>query len=696
MNAPSHWRSPPAEHDQAPDAAAATDRRPCRWSLIACVVLLASGADRAAAAPGLWHRLAGEAQTVRDALPIVELAAGRSRGKAVVASAAAGDHAAGAGHRHLRAHQRLSEDALRRHRRPREGGPAAGRDRDARGGSGAEPGARDARARARPTSSSCRRISIWRGRPCKRYVAAGVGERLAAADRRRARRRSRSPTRRSTRRARPSTRSQSNVDRLTAAAGLPARLRAVRRHHHRSATSTTARSSRPARRRARPSSSRLSQVDSLRIFVYVPQAYAADVHVGAGGRRRRAPGFPDRVFHGTVTRTAGAIDPASRTLLTEVQVPNQRWRAALRRLRHGALQAEPREPAAADPRHGVADRRPRLARRRDRRRPDAALQDGRDRPRLRHQVEVLRGLSTASDVIAPSAARRPVAEGAHVQIAAEREPRRAMRRPPHSGCCCSPAAAAAAWSDRTTIHRSSTSPPAWGELSPSTQRPATPARRLASAATPTSSRSGGRCSGSPAERADPLGRVRPTSTCEQAADRIRQARALRTIAGGPLWPNVGDAEQLCARAQQRQHARPRRTTSARRSTSTRSASTRAGSSTSSAAIVARWRRPRRQPAGGAGRTGRRCWSRCSARSPATTSPTAALQQRIAIANDNVKSQKNTLALTRRLFAAGLATDLDVARAESQVATTDATIPLLTAQARRRSCTCSACCSASRR
>ena len=57
-----------------------------------------------------------------------------------------------------------------------------------------------------------------------------------------------------------------------------------------------------------------------------------------------------------------------------------------------------------------------------------------------------------------------------------------------------------------------------------------------------------------------------------------------------------------------------------------------------------------------------------------------LQQRIRIANDNVKTQQDTLALTRKLFAAGLATDFDVARAQSQVATTKSIIPLLTAQA----------------
>ena len=67
---------------------------------------------------------------------------------------------------------------------------------------------------------------------------------------------------------------------------------------------------------------RLAQVDTLRIFVYVPQSYAADVHVGQDAEvtlRER----PDRDFHGTVSRTAGAIDPTSRTLLTEVLVPNE-------------------------------------------------------------------------------------------------------------------------------------------------------------------------------------------------------------------------------------------------------------------------------------------------------------------------------------------------------------------------------------
>src|SRR5262249_19780539 len=64
----------------------------------------------------------------------------------------------------------------------------------------------------------------------------------------------------------------------------------------------------------------LAQVDVLRIFVYVPQAYAFDVRVGQSADIALRE-QPDRAFTGTVTRTADAIDPGSGTLLTEVDVP---------------------------------------------------------------------------------------------------------------------------------------------------------------------------------------------------------------------------------------------------------------------------------------------------------------------------------------------------------------------------------------
>jgi RND family efflux transporter MFP subunit len=66
----------------------------------------------------------------------------------------------------------------------------------------------------------------------------------------------------------------------------------------------------------------LAQTDPLRIYVYVPQENAPEIRVGATAKLLVRE-YPGREFIATVTRTAGAIDPASRTLLTELQIPNK-------------------------------------------------------------------------------------------------------------------------------------------------------------------------------------------------------------------------------------------------------------------------------------------------------------------------------------------------------------------------------------
>jgi NodT family efflux transporter outer membrane factor (OMF) lipoprotein len=58
------------------------------------------------------------------------------------------------------------------------------------------------------------------------------------------------------------------------------------------------------------------------------------------------------------------------------------------------------------------------------------------------------------------------------------------------------------------------------------------------------------------------------------------------------------------------------------------------------------------------------------------------QQRIAVARQNLKAQEHSARLTRQRFEFGFASGLDVANAESQVATTAAQIPLLEASARQ--------------
>jgi multidrug efflux system membrane fusion protein len=66
----------------------------------------------------------------------------------------------------------------------------------------------------------------------------------------------------------------------------------------------------------------IARVDPLRVYTSVPQAYAPYIKVGAKTAVILQE-FPGQKFYGTVVRTAEAIDPGTRTLLTEVDVPNK-------------------------------------------------------------------------------------------------------------------------------------------------------------------------------------------------------------------------------------------------------------------------------------------------------------------------------------------------------------------------------------
>jgi len=66
---------------------------------------------------------------------------------------------------------------------------------------------------------------------------------------------------------------------------------------------------------------RIAQTDRLRTYLNVPQVDAQAVRVGQAAFLT-IPDLPGRKFNGTVARTANALDPATRTLLVEVQVPN--------------------------------------------------------------------------------------------------------------------------------------------------------------------------------------------------------------------------------------------------------------------------------------------------------------------------------------------------------------------------------------
>src|SRR5271168_4544508 len=65
----------------------------------------------------------------------------------------------------------------------------------------------------------------------------------------------------------------------------------------------------------------MTQSDVIRVWVYVPQDDAFGVKPGVEAVIR-VPAMPNLTFHGKVARIADALQPGTRTLLTEVDVPN--------------------------------------------------------------------------------------------------------------------------------------------------------------------------------------------------------------------------------------------------------------------------------------------------------------------------------------------------------------------------------------
>ncbi len=67
---------------------------------------------------------------------------------------------------------------------------------------------------------------------------------------------------------------------------------------------------------------RIARVETLRVFVNVPQTFVRSIVTGQQARIL-VPEYPQRPFVGKIASTAGALDPASRTLLTEVRLSNE-------------------------------------------------------------------------------------------------------------------------------------------------------------------------------------------------------------------------------------------------------------------------------------------------------------------------------------------------------------------------------------
>jgi RND family efflux transporter MFP subunit len=65
----------------------------------------------------------------------------------------------------------------------------------------------------------------------------------------------------------------------------------------------------------------VAQVDPLRLYVYVPQAYAHQINVGDAVSVTLAERGGEQ-YRGSVARTARAIDTATRTMQVEIRIPN--------------------------------------------------------------------------------------------------------------------------------------------------------------------------------------------------------------------------------------------------------------------------------------------------------------------------------------------------------------------------------------
>ena len=65
----------------------------------------------------------------------------------------------------------------------------------------------------------------------------------------------------------------------------------------------------------------VAQVDPLRVYVNVPQTYSPAIHIGMKAFLEQRE-YPGQRFEGKVVRTSEVIDPSTRTLLSEIDVPN--------------------------------------------------------------------------------------------------------------------------------------------------------------------------------------------------------------------------------------------------------------------------------------------------------------------------------------------------------------------------------------
>ena len=106
----------------------------------------------------------------------------------------------------------------------------------------------------------------------------------------------------------------------------------------------------------------VSESDILRVFIYVPQAYAPNVQTGQEVDVT-VPEYPQKVFKGKVTRTADSLDATARTERVEIQLPSEEGRLLPGMYVTVRFKVQQAEPALLVPANTVDVRRegPRVA-----------------------------------------------------------------------------------------------------------------------------------------------------------------------------------------------------------------------------------------------------------------------------------------------------------------------------------------------
>jgi len=66
---------------------------------------------------------------------------------------------------------------------------------------------------------------------------------------------------------------------------------------------------------------KIATIDPARVFIQVPQDVAPSIHPDLAAQVSVRE-FPGRTFDGKVARASGALDPQTRTMMTEIRVPN--------------------------------------------------------------------------------------------------------------------------------------------------------------------------------------------------------------------------------------------------------------------------------------------------------------------------------------------------------------------------------------